>query len=124
MNPKSENARCVVPGVSRRERLLGIAAGLAVMALALFGFIKMGSGIAGATLEGRIVAKHFTPFAEAQVTFGKAGVRRVEGEYVLECEARGRAYLVRVDKEIYEARRIGERFLFPRPQPEPPGGPP
>jgi len=76
----------------------------------------MAGGIAGATLEGRVIAKNFTRFEENQVTFGKGGVHQIEGEYVLECDVKGRVYLVTVDKETYNAKRVGDRFFFARPR--------
>ena len=110
------NKPYVVPSTARRDLLIGLAIGLALMALILFGVMKMAGGVTGMTLDGKIVAKHFTPYKEAEVTFGKGGVRRKEGDYVLECEAKGRVYLVSVDEKTYQAVQVGGQFLFPRPQ--------
>ena len=91
--------------------------GGALLALLLFTVMNLGNGVAGATLQGTIVAKHFTPLKEEQVTFGKRGMqaRQIDGEYVLECDVKGRLYLVSVEKELYEARKIGDTFYFARP---------
>jgi len=78
--------------------------------------LKMGGDVAGTTLDGKIVAKHFTPYEEKQGTFGKGGVRQKEGDYILECEAKGRLYLVAVDKETYNVAQVGGHYLFPRPR--------
>ena len=107
----------VVPSTTRRDLLIGLAVGLAVLALLLFTFMNLGSGVAGATLKGIVVAKHFTPFKEEQVVIGKRGMqaRQIDGEYVLECDVKGRLYLVTVEKELYEGRKIGDPFYFARP---------
>ena len=106
----------VVPSTSRRDLLIGLAIGLVAMVCILFGVVKMAGGVTGITLDGKIVAKHFTPYEETQVTIGKGGVRQKDGDYVLECEAKGRLYLVTVDKETYQAVKEGGHYLFPRPR--------
>jgi len=110
------NQPYIVPSTVRRDLLIGLAVGLAIMVIIVFGVMKMAGGIAGSTLNGKIVAKHFTPFEETQVTFGKGGVHQQDGNYVLECEAKGRLYLVAVDKETYNATKVGGCYLFPRPK--------
>ena len=106
----------VVPNTTRRDFWLGLSIGLAIMALLVFGVMKMAGGISGSTLDGKIVAKHFTPYEETQVTFGKGGVHQREGDYVLECEVKGRLYLVTVDKDTYQAAQVGGHYFFPRPK--------
>ncbi|MEI7957918.1 MAG: hypothetical protein WCI40_02325 [Verrucomicrobiota bacterium] len=110
------NQPYVVPSSARRDLLIGLAVGLVVMALIIFGVVSMAGGVTGTTLNGKIVAKNFTPFEEKQVTFGKGGVHQRDGDYVLECEAKGRLYLVAVDKETYNATKVGGPYLFPRPK--------
>jgi len=108
----------VVPRTARRDLLIGLSVGVALVALLVFALINLGNGVAGTTLQGTIVAKHFTPQKEEQVTFGSRGLhaRQIDGEYVLECDVKGRLYLVTVEKELYEARKIGDTFYFARPQ--------
>jgi len=106
----------VVPSTARRDLFIGLTIGLAIMVLIVLGLMKMAGGVTGSTLDGHIVAKHFTPYEEKQVTFGKGGVRQTDGEYVLECEAKGRIYLVPVDKETYKIAQVGGHYLFPRPK--------
>jgi len=106
----------VVPSTARRDLLIGLVIGVAIMTLLILGIMKMAGGVAGITLDGKIVAKHFTPYEEKQVTFGKGGVRQKDGDYVLECEAGGRLYLVYVDKETYQVAKEGGHYLFPRPR--------
>ena len=106
----------VVPSTARRDLLIGIAIGLALMAVVLWGMLHMSRGIAGSTLKGEIVAMNFTPFVEKEVTFGKGGVHQIDGEYVLECKAGERVYLVTVSKEIYQTKKVGDFFFFARPR--------
>ena len=106
----------VVPSTARRDLLIGLAIGLAIMALCVLGVTQMAHGVTGSTLNGKIVDKHFTPFEEKQVTFGKGGVHPNEGEYVLECEAKGRLYLVPVNKETYRVAKVGGKYIFPTPK--------
>jgi len=110
------NQPYIVPSTARRDLFIGLAVGLTIMIGIVFGVMQMAGGIAGSTLNGKIVAKNFTPFAETQVTFGKGGVHQNDGDYVLECEAKGRRYLVAVDKETYQATKVGGYYLFPRPK--------
>lgn len=107
----------VVPSTARRDLLIGLSVGLALLAVLVFTVMNLGSGVAGVTLKGTVVDKHFTPFKEEQVTFGKRGVqaRQIDGEYVLECDVNGRRYLVTVEKDLYEGRKIGDTFYFARP---------
>jgi hypothetical protein len=108
----------VVPSTARRDLWIGLAAGAVFLALILLAVMNMANGISGSTLNGKIVEKHFTPLQEERVTLGKGGLstRQSDGEYVLECVAKGRAYLVTVDKETYQAKKVGDTFLFARPR--------
>lgn len=106
----------VVPSTARRDFLIGLAVGLILLGFAALGFMKMGGGIAGSTLDGVVSNKTFTRYEDAQVTFGKGGVHQIEGEYVLECDVKGHAYLVSVDKDTYNAKKVGDRYIFARPR--------
>lgn len=106
----------IVPSTARRDVFMGLAVGLAIMVVIVFGVIKMAGGVAGSTLNGKIVGRNFTPYEEQQVTLGKGGVHQRDGDYVLECEAKGRLYLVPVDKKTYQATQVGGYYLFPRPK--------
>lgn len=108
----------VVPSTTRRDLIISIGIGVAVLALLFFGVMNMGSRVVGNTLTGTIVAKKFTPAPEEQVTIGKGGVhaRHIDGEYLFEVDVDGRVYNVWVKKEIYEVKKEGETFVFPRPR--------
>jgi len=108
----------VVPSTARRDFLIGLAVGMAILTLATFGVMHMANGVVGSTMDGKIVAKNFTPRKEEQVTFGKGGVhtRQIDGDYELECDVKGRIYLVFVDKDTYNHAQVGQHYLFPRPK--------
>ncbi len=109
----------VVPGITRREIVISVIAALAVLTFIGLGFMKMGDRITANKLTGVIELKTFTAAGEDQVTIGKKGVhaRRIEGEYILEVRSGGTVYLVPVEKETYEAKKVGETFTFPNPNP-------
>jgi len=111
-------APLVVPTMTTREVVIGVCVGVAVFAVILFAVMNMGTGVTGNTLSGIITAKRFTPQPEEQVTIGKGGVHasHVEGEYVFEVRVDTRPYEVWVDKKTYEAKKVGESYVFPRPR--------
>lgn len=112
----------VVPSTARRDWCIGAAVGAACVALVIYALMNLSGGLAGSTLTGKIVAKHFTPLPEERVSIGKGGLyaRHSDGEYVLECLAGGRSYLITVDKQTYESKKIGNLYFFSRPAGEPP----
>lgn len=112
------NKPYVVPSTARRDFFIGLAAAAVMLGLVLFAVLHLSNGISGSTLTGNIVEKHFTPLKEERITIGKGGLnaRQTDGEYVLECMAKGRAYLVTVDKQTYQAKKVGDTFLFSRPK--------
>lgn len=102
----------------RRERLVGVAAGLIALALTgiTFYFLLRQSAAAGGT-EGVIVARRLNVAPETQITVGAGGVRRRElpGVCRFEVRASGRLYTITVDPTTYAAHRVGDRFYFVRP---------
>lgn len=108
----------VIPSTSRRDLLIGVGAGLAVLAFILFAVMNMGGSVTGNSITGTITAKEFTPAPEDQVTIGKGGVqtRHLDGEYLFKVKAGEKTYNVWVDKRIYDSKRVGDPFVFPRPR--------
>ena len=100
----------VVPSTARRDLAIGLAIGLALMALIVCGIMKMASGAVGSTLDGNIVSKHFTPYEETQVSFGKGGVRQKEGDYIL--EPRGASTWLRWIRRPTRSHRWGGTICF------------
>lgn len=111
------NRPYVVPSTARRDWVVGLSVGALFLCAVVYALLNLSGGLAGATLNGKIVDKHFTPMPEERFTVGKGGLetRRSEGEYVLECVAQGRSYLVTVDKQTYETKKIGDPMIFARP---------
>jgi hypothetical protein len=110
----------VVVRTSRRELLVGLLVGAALLALVLLAVLNMGGKVAGRGLTGRITEKHFTPEEPStEITIGKGGVRQreVDGTYtfVVWVEAEKKVYTVWVDKSVYQTRKVGEDFYFLRP---------
>ena len=107
----------VVPSTARRDLLIGLGIGALVLAFVVFGVLNMSGGIVGSALTGTITGKKFTPQPEEQVTIGKGGVyaHHIDGDYVLEVRVGKVDYEVAVEKKTYNAKKIGEQFIFPRP---------
>jgi hypothetical protein len=116
------NKPYVVPSTAWRDWLIGLAVGVVFLGAVIYTMTNLSGGLTGSTLEGKIEAKHFTPQPEERFTLGKGGLsaRHSEGEYVLECVAKGRSYLVTVDKQTFEHKAVGDSFLFSRPMDESP----
>jgi len=110
-------APLVVPTTTARELIVGVCIGTVVLGLIIYAVLNMGTGVTGNTLSGIITEKRFTAQPEEQVTIGKGGVHasHVDGEYVFEVSVGTRPYEVWVNKKTYEAKRVGEPFVFPRP---------
>jgi hypothetical protein len=106
--------------------LIAVGAGVAVLGFVGYGIFVMNGWQRKAstnTLTGNIVAKHFTPAPEDQISFNrKQGLKseHIAGEYVLEIRVseEGRTFEVPVDANTYEAVRIGSSFTFMRPRSE------
>ena len=112
------NTPYVVPSTARRDLLLGLAIAIALLALIGFAMKNLSGGVSSSTINGKVVNKSYTPCHEEQVTFGRGGVkaRQRDGEYVLECEAEGRTYLVPVEQGTYLMLKVGDHHLFARPR--------
>ena len=125
-SPAPGSPQVVVPSTTRREALVAVAAGVAILGFVGYGIFTMGGMQNKATtntLTGTIKAKHFTPAPEDVITFNrKAGMRKehIAGEYVLDVyvKSENRTFEVPVDANSYEAVRIGGSFSFLRPRSE------
>jgi hypothetical protein len=120
---KSPDPRVVVPNTSVRDAILAIVAGLLVLAFVLYGIFTMAKPGTGNRLTGVVVAKHFTPQPEQQITFSGRkleGAKEIDGEYLLEVrvEEEKRTFQVPVEKPLYESRKVGDSLTFVRPPSE------
>ena len=120
MPPLSPATRRVVPDTRRRDTLVAVGVGAAVLGLILYAVLSFSQGVnATGRVEGIIVSKHFTPQPEQQITFGKGGLntRQIDGEYSFQVrmpQEDGKVYKVIVGKPDYETRQVGEPFSFYR----------
>jgi hypothetical protein len=118
---KTSNERVVVAGTNKREVFIAMFAGMALLVLLGLGLMHMSSNITSNRLKGTIISKTFSPQPEEQISIGRAGLheRKVAGDYVFEVRvgAENKVYKVWVDKAAYDARKVGETFIFSRPQP-------
>ncbi|MEI6349552.1 MAG: hypothetical protein WCP06_00425 [Verrucomicrobiota bacterium] len=107
----------VVPSTTRRDLIVGLGIGAVILTFVVLGIMNMSGGVVGNTLTGTVTEKKFIPQAEEQVTIGKGGVhaRHLDGEYLLFVRVGKADYEVEVEKKTYDAKQIGEPFIFPRP---------
>jgi hypothetical protein len=119
---KSPRAKVLIKTTTTRDVLLAIAIGMLLLGFLAWAIVSLSSGVAGKMLTGTIVAKHFTPQPEHQITIGKGGLRErdLAGEYTFEVyiESEKKTYTIWVDKRDYDARKTGEPFQFLRPPDE------
>lgn len=115
--------RVVVPGTTKRDAVIAVVTGLLVLAFLGYGIMQMGKPGKSNELTGVIVSKEFTPQKERQITFSGRklkSAREIDGEYL--CKVRvapqNRIYEVPVEKDTYEAKKIGDKLTFLRPESE------
>lgn len=100
-----------------RDAVIAVTAGIAVAGFMAFAFLNTSKQVTGRMLTGEILAKHFSPQPETQITIGKQGVskKRLAGDHTLEVKTGDRTYTVFVEREIYDAKSVGDsiRFLPP-----------
>lgn len=110
-----------VSTTSARDIWIAVIIGVMLVGFLVFGVLSMSKRIASASLRGTIVEKEFVPEPQTQITIGRGGVqgRRVQGDYILKVRvaSEDRTYNVWVDEKVYEARKVGDDFMFPRPTP-------
>jgi hypothetical protein len=113
----------VVKSTTGREVTFAIIGGAALLALVLWGILHMNQDVAGhSLLTGKIVAKHFQPQPEEQLSLGKGGLdeKNVDGVYTMDVKTPdGHIYTVFVEKPIYDAHQPGDDLSFLPPPPRP-----
>ena len=109
-------SKVVVPKYTAREIAFGALIGLALLGFLAWGaWMMMHPPASPNQREGTVVARHFTPAPEEQITIGTGGLRerKIEGTYVLEVDVPGeRVYIVDVNKRDFEMHKVGDRFRF------------
>ena len=110
-----------MPSTQRRDTLIAVGAGLAVLAFvlyAIFYFSRQADSTGG--VAGIILSKEFVPRPETQITFGQAGLssHAIAGEYSFRVQVggvKGRVFRVDVNAATYASHQVGDAFYFLRP---------
>jgi hypothetical protein len=113
MNPRAIKARNPA-----RVVVAAVLIGLFLVGFIVLAIWQSGTQIEKARMTGQIVAKEFVPRPEHQVTLGRKGgltAEESEGDYILTVEvsiAGGtkKPYNVWVDKQRYDALKVGDAF--------------
>ena len=123
MNPPSAPApRVVIKSTVLRDSIVGGTCAVGILAVLLFAIAHVSETPKGNTLTGKIVAKHFTPAPEEQISYGKKGLhtKTIDGEYLCEVrvESENRTFEVPVDKFTYQTKEVGDSLTFLKPPSE------
>jgi len=113
----------VVKSTTARDVTVGVVAGIGLLAFVLWGILHMSQGVTGhSLLTGKIVAKHFEPRPEEQLSVGREGLQEkdLDGIYTMEVRTPdGHTYTVFVEKPVYESHQTGDELSFLPPQQQP-----
>jgi hypothetical protein len=115
----------IIPSSSRRDLIIAVGAGLAVLALVIFMMVSM-SKVPGSPstnqLTGVILAKHYSGEKEKEITFGRKGLKEKETDSGYSFDVRvdppGKIYEVPVSKLQYTTAKVGDKQSFIRPPSE------
>jgi hypothetical protein len=114
----------VVKSTTARDVTIAVSAGIVLLAFVLWGIVHMSQDVAGhSLLTGKIVAKHFEPQPEEQLTLGKGGLdeRNLDGIYTVQVRTPdGQTYKVFVEKPVYQSHKLGDDLSFLPPPPQTP----
>jgi len=119
--PRTPRPKLVVPGVNRRDIIIGVVIALAVLGF-IFGAIFSSRRTPGNLLTG-VITSHSAPGArETLMTVSRKGVseKTADTGYSLKVwvEAEKREYEVMVEKQIWEEKKTGDALQFLRPESE------
>ena len=111
------------PSLSKRDTILAVFVGLAVLFFIGYGVMHMSQPVTGNKLTGTVIEKKFTPQKERQVSFSGRhleGAKDIAGEFILKVrvEEQKRTYDVPVEQPVYEAKNVGDSLTFLRPPSE------
>jgi hypothetical protein len=106
----------VVKRTTGRDVAIGVGAGVVLLGFLIWGILHMSQGVTGHSLmTGTIMAKHFQPQQEEQVTIGQGGLdqKHIDGIYTMDVRTGdGRSYTVFVEKGVYESHDVGDELSF------------
>jgi hypothetical protein len=120
--PRPRKPPLVVKSTTGCDIALAVSIGLALLAFVIWGIFRMSQDVTGnSLLSGQIIAKHFQPQQEEQLTFGKGGLdeRDIDGIYTMDIRTSdGHLYKVFVEKPIYQSHQVGDQLNFLPPPPK------
>jgi hypothetical protein len=103
---------------------IGIIAGVVLLAFVAWAILHMSEGVVGrGPLTGKIMARHFQPQPEEQLTVGRGGLdqKQIDGVYTMDVQTPdGHNYTVFVDKSVYDSHQPGDSITFLPPPPKAP----
>ncbi len=106
----------VVKSTKGRDLAIGVVAGALLLGFVLWGILHMSQEVGGhSLLTGRIVAKHFKPQPEEQLSVGRQGLdeRNIDGIYTMDVRTDdGVVHTVFVEKPVYESHQVGDELSF------------
>jgi len=114
----------VVKSTTGRDVAIAVVGGGVLLALVLWGILHMNQDVTGhSLLNGTIVAKHFQPQPEEQLTLGKGGLdqKNIDGIYTMDVRTPdGQTHTVFVEKPVYDSHQPGDDLSFLPPPPRTP----
>ena len=120
--PRPRKPPLVVKSTTGCDIALAVSIGLALLAFVIWGIFRMSQDVtSNSLLAGQIIAKHFQPQQEEQVTIGKGGLdeRDIDGIYTMDIRTSdGHLYKVFVEKPIYQSHQVGDQLNFLPPPPK------
>jgi hypothetical protein len=106
----------VVKSTTARDVTIAVVAGAALLAFVFWGILHMSQEVGGhSLLTGKILAKHFQPQQEEQLTIGRGGLdqKNIDGIYTMDVRTPdGHDYTVFVEKPVYESHKVGDDINF------------
>jgi hypothetical protein len=114
--PPPKSKPFVVKSTAARDVTIAVAAGVLLLGFVLWGILHMSQDVTGhSLLTGNIVAKHFSPRPEEQLTIGQGGLaqKNVDGIYTMDVRTpNGQTYTVFVEKPVYDSHQPGDSLSF------------
>lgn len=121
----ARNPRTIVPDTRKRDTAIAVIVGFVVLAFVAFGMIVLSRQQGKPStnqLTGVIVAKHASGEREQEIRVGRKGLAAQETDsgysFDIRVEGEGRTYTVPVPKQLYNARKVGDKQSFIRPPSE------
>jgi hypothetical protein len=116
LTPLQPHKPFVVKSTAPRDITIAVVGGLVLLAFVFWGILHMSQEVGGhSLLTGKILAKHFQPQQEEQLTVGKGGLdeKNIDGIYTLDVRTPdGRQYTVFVEKPVYQSHQVSDDISF------------